>query len=119
MFHGSFESLSFPKKGSEIIERAKANHARNVDRISSKKEELKDLCDKYKLDVVALVTEVEEYITSNTAMVPSGEVAKLRVVGQQVSAAQSENKRLTLIINNLPAGTEFNLTFDELQYFKF
>lgn len=114
-----FSSLSFPKRGKEIIDRAKAMHKENAAKADEKKKEAEKLCTEYKIDVLKLLTEEDGLRGYSNAVLPSQEMSKLSTLARRIHDLQQENKQLELIVGNLPENNEFNLTFDELKYFGF
>lgn len=114
-----FSSLSFPKKGSDIIEKSRHRLAENIKKIDEKKTSAQELTEKYKIDVLKLLMEEGSMRGYSNAAMPSDEMSKLQSLAHRVDELQRDNKTLKLIIENLPERTEFNLTFDELTYFGF
>jgi hypothetical protein len=119
MYGSDFQSLSFPKKGKEIIEKSKVRREANARLVDEKKSEIQKLCKEHNIDAVKMFTNLDALRGNSSRELPSQEMAKLQQLAHRVDELEKENERLGLLIRNLPENTDFNLTFDELKFFGF
>lgn len=128
--YGEFASLSFPKKGSYIKEKARVMLDANKRVIDEKASEIKAMCKEYNLNMVDLLTDLDTLRGHSSKQVASREMAKLQKLASQerdklqklasqVDELKKEIEKLDLIVRNLPDNAEYNLTFEELKYFGF
>ena len=116
MYH-EFDSLKFPQKGSEIKDNARKKLADNTEKRQAKRDAIQKLCEEFKIDAVKIFSNMDSL--SNSAEMPSAEMTKLKELARGATALGKENEKLGLIIRNLPEDREFDLTFDELEFFEF
>lgn len=117
--HGEFSSLSFPKKGKEIKGRVELKVAENKAKLDEKEIEIKKMAKEFDLDIVKLLMDLDSLRGMSNRAMPSQEMDKLQSLAHRIDALKKENAKLGLVLRNLPDGTEFNLTFSELEYFAF
>lgn len=117
--HSLLDSLSFKKLGSQIVERAKALGDELKAKTERKTAEMKSLCDEYKITVADVFANLDSMRGYTNSGMPSEEMAKLQKLSSDIDHHRKEMERLGLIERNLTPNSEFTLTFEELQYFKF
>lgn len=123
-YHGSFESLSFPKPGEHIITKAKKMIGEIEAKIKEREGRVKDLATEMKLDssmdVLMNLDQLAPNNYSNSGSeIQLGKASALRSEITAIHTARTEQQRLQMIVSNLPAGDTFKLTFGELEYFGF
>lgn len=117
--YGEFQSLSFPKKGSEIKIKAEAKAKANKAKIDEKESSIQKFCKEFEIDPIKLLTNLDFFRGHSSKDIPSQEIEKLKALAQRADELKKENEKLALIIRNLPENNEYNLTFEELKYFAF
>jgi hypothetical protein len=117
--YGLFDQLCFPKKGSEIIEKAKGL----ADRIESKIEERKRVISKLAeqlgiTDVGSALMRAEDIGLELSA---ENSVAHSKMLDNRSKATKEreELRKLKMVIRNLPADKTFDLKYEALDYFGF
>ena len=115
-----FENLSFTKKGSEIIAKAQTLAKELETKIERKKKEIGVICQEHKITVENLFSNLDAFSgATNSLVMPSAEMQKLKKLSVDVDEHKKEWERLRLVIENLDPKREFDLSFEELGYFKF
>jgi hypothetical protein len=123
-YYGDFASLEFPKKGREIVTKAKALSARLGKKIKEREKRIRDAAKEAGMkdagDVLLSLQSIAEG-SSNAGDVNMnvGLAAKLKGELAEMNKERTEVDRLRLIIENLPPKGTFSLKFDELRYFEF
>jgi len=118
-YYGDFPSLSFPKRGSEIVKKAQIKLDANKRVVDEKTSEIQKTCKDHNLSMVDMLTDLDSLAGRSSKQLPSQEMAKLQALAQRVDALKKENHKLGLVVENLPENVEFNLNFQELAYFGF
>jgi hypothetical protein len=123
-YYGDFESLNFPKTGKEIVERAVALRDRVAAKIKEREGRIRDAAKEMGLkdagDVLMSLQAISDG-TSNGAgdlNLNVGLAAKVRGEVSEVQKERKEVEKLRLVIENLPQGETFKLSFAELTYFE-
>jgi acyl carrier protein len=117
--YGEFQSLSFPKKGSEIKIKAEIKAKANKAKIDEKDSSIQKFCKEFEIDSIKLLTNLDFFRGHSSKEIPSQEIEKLKTMAGRSDDLKKENEKLALIIRNLPENNEYNLTFEELKYFGF
>jgi hypothetical protein len=122
-YYGSFDSLSFPKKGSEIVLKSKVKIAEIEKKIKEREVRVKTLAKEMKLgssmDVLLNLDNLAPNHSSSSGDIQTGKAAALRTEIAAITKAREEQAKLQSIVRNLPAKGEFKLSFEELTYFGF
>jgi len=117
--YNEFENLSFTKKGHDIVDRAKALEKENREKALKKRSQIDELCKEHNITAEKLLGNLDSLRGHSSADMPSAEMQKLQKLATDVDGLDKESAKLTLIIRNLKPEQEFDLSFGELDYFKF
>lgn len=117
--YGDFASLSFPKRGSDIKQRAGSKLKKLSADIDEKSSQLQQLCEERNLTIQDMLLDLDSLRGRSSAHMPSADMAKLQQLASRIDEMKKEAARLELILRNLPDNNEYNLTFEELRYFEF
>lgn len=102
-YYGDFESLTFPKTGKEIVDRATALRERVTAKIKERGQRIRDSA-----------KEMDE----GDVLMSLYLAAKVRGEVSEVQKERKEIEKLRLVIENLPQGDSYDLSFGELTYFE-
>lgn len=121
-YHGGFGSLSFPKKGSEIVAKATELKTQLMAKIEEREGRIREAANSAGFkDASDVLFQIDNLAGnhSNQRELTAGLSAQIK---QEISARQNEVEeveQLNLIIKNLPHEETFTLSFEELRYFGF
>ena len=119
MYGAEFQNLSFTKKGHEVAERASALLKEKAQKILEKRSQIDEMCREHKITAERLLGNLDSFRGHSSAELPSAEMQKLQKLATDVDHLEKECARLSLITRNLKREQEFDLSFSELEYFKF
>lgn len=122
MFNGDskYEHLVFTKTGTQILEKAKSKCDYLVEKIKLRGDELAKICQEKKIDAVLMLDAIRRSEVSNTyGLIPNEEVAKIQELSRRIEQNRTELKMVESVIRNLDSDRKFELTFTELEYWRF
>jgi hypothetical protein len=122
-YYGDFESLTFPKTGKEIVDRATALRERVTAKIKEREQRIRDAAKEMGLkdagDVLMSLQAISEGTSNGGELnLNVGLAAKVRGEVSEVQKERKEIEKLRLVIENLPQGDSYDLSFGELTYFE-
>lgn len=123
-YYGDFGSLSFPKKGSEIIEKCTTLRAQLMNKIEEREKRIREVAAEANMKdaadaLLALESIAQGSSNAGDVNMNVGLAAKVRGEINERTKEREEVEKLNLIINNLPSDDVFHLNFGELTYFGF
>jgi hypothetical protein len=123
-YYGDFGSLSFPKKGAQIVGRAQTMLDEVTAKIVEREGRIRAAANESGMKsagdvLVGLQSIAEGSSGAGDFNMNVGLAAKVKGEIAALNADRAEREKLTLIVNNLPHEREFDLTFAELRYFGF
>ena len=124
-YHGHFDCLSFPKKGSEVKARARKMHEEATSKAAERKKRIEAIAKEMGLDdAMDVLTNIDKISRGASddiggRKIQSGNSAAMRDEIVAMKRDEEEAGRLRLIADNLPDNETFNLKFAELEYFGF
>lgn len=124
-YHGDFENLSFPKRGSEILDRVRSMVTERLAKIEERKERIAKSAKEMKLDTsLDVLLKLDElgtgsYSSNQAGGITVGGAAELRGEIVALKSQEQEVERLQAIERNLPPSETFKLSFAEMDFFGF
>lgn len=120
-YHGNYVELHFTKKGSEIVQKSEVLAGKLREMIEVRKERIRSVCAEKNLKPEDLVGGIQDLSYANKTQMglKVGDLGELQAESQVLNGEKAQLKKLELIIRNLPAEKEFNLSFDLLRYLGF
>lgn len=123
-YHGNFSSLSFPKTGLQITEKASALRSRLESKMKEREERIRKAAAEMGLkdagDVLMSMQSIAngESAYGNAGLnLTVGLAANMKGEINELNKERAEAEKLRLIIENLPRNETFKLGFEELTYF--
>lgn len=126
-YYGNFGSLSFPKTGLQIVEKADALRTRLESKMKEREERIRKAAAEMGLkDAGDVLMSMQSIANGESAYGNAGAANLNLTVGlaanmkgeiNELNKERAEAEKLRLIIENLPRNKTFKLCFEELTYF--
>jgi hypothetical protein len=115
-----YEHLVFTKTSAAILDKARSKADYLVEKIKIRGDELARVCKDRKIDAVEMLDAIRRSDVSNSyGAIPNEEVAKIQELSRRINENRAELKRVELVLGNLSHVREFELSFVELEYWRF